>query len=114
MRSIYGNASGRGGSCGAVATGWNREHLWAKSYGIDDDVVCNLAYTDLRHLRPHRLPHRSRPKNLPLPQPFLAERAGGRGPASRDTPPSPPPPPPLSRTGLLPPRHVERLGDPLP
>lgn len=56
--TIYGNASypggscGAGGSCSAVVTGWNREHLWAKSYGIDDDAVCNLAYTDLHHLRP--------------------------------------------------------------
>lgn len=58
MLSIYGNASYRGGSCGingscsSIVTDWNREHLWAKSYGVDADVVCNLAYTDLHHLRP--------------------------------------------------------------
>ncbi len=56
--AIYGNASypggscGEGGSCGTVVTDWNREHLWAKSYGIDDDVVCNPAFTDLHNLRP--------------------------------------------------------------
>lgn len=56
--SIYGNASyaggscGAGGSCSAIVTDWNREHLWATSYGINSDVVCNFAFTDLHHLRP--------------------------------------------------------------
>ncbi|MES2596277.1 MAG: endonuclease [Verrucomicrobiota bacterium] len=31
------------------ADGWNREHMWPNSYGIDD---IGAAYSDLHHLRP--------------------------------------------------------------
>lgn len=31
------------------ADGWNREHMWPNSYGIDD---VGAAYSDLHHLRP--------------------------------------------------------------
>ena len=32
-----------------VSGGWNREHLWPNSYGIDEDMP---AYSDLHNLRP--------------------------------------------------------------
>jgi endonuclease I len=50
--TIYGNGSLPGGSSGNDV-GWEREHLWPRSYGLSQNgVVCDLVFTDLHHLRP--------------------------------------------------------------
>ncbi len=43
-KSVSGPAEYDGGS------GWNREHVWAKSHGFPDES--DTAYTDVHHLRP--------------------------------------------------------------
>lgn len=40
----------RDGQPGFDNDSWNREHVWAKSYGFPDDH--QFAYTDIHHLRP--------------------------------------------------------------
>lgn len=40
----------RDGQPGFDNDSWNREHVWAKSYGFPDDN--QFAYTDIHHLRP--------------------------------------------------------------
>jgi len=40
----------RDGQTGANNDSWNREHVWAKSYGFPDDN--QYGYTDIHHLRP--------------------------------------------------------------
>jgi endonuclease I len=47
VRLVYGGSLPT--SSFAAATGWNREHLWPNSLGIDDRLP---AYSDLHNLRP--------------------------------------------------------------